>query len=68
VVEQMQRREGEEGGGFVEDGRTAESQALNGMEEMTTLGTWYSSCRIFMARLRDAWSLSSTWVSVLSTL
>jgi hypothetical protein len=65
VEEQMQRREGEEGDGLIVGGRMAASHGLNGMEEMTTLGTWYSSWRICKARLRDARSLSSTWVRVL---
>ena len=53
-MEQMQRREGEEGEELAEGGRMAESQGLYGIEEMTTLGTLYWSCRIFKARLRDA--------------
>lgn len=44
--------------GFICSGRAASSHGLRGIEEMTTCGTWYCSCRMRRAVCSDGRSFS----------
>lgn len=51
--------------GFICSGRAASSHGLRGIEEMTTFGTWYCSCRMRRAVCSDGKSFSCVSVKTL---
>jgi hypothetical protein len=51
-----------DGSGRIDVGNAVDSHGLSGIDVMTTLGTWYCSCKILNARCREA--RSSSLVSV----
>ena len=51
--------------GFICSGSAASSHGLRGIEEMTTCGTWYCSCRIRRAVCNDGRSLRFVSVKTL---